>query len=237
MIKRFFESGRRVATALFFPLYCPNCHSQWDQIRISSDGRTDSIGNGWICPDCWSVLPIAQPFPWYNDPLLEGRVTTIYKYGGVMKEMIHRMKFGGRWDIGVELGLRSADQLVRLLDKKWSVIVPVPLHPIRMRRRGYNQALIIARSIAKRLNLPIRTDLIRRIRDTYPQSKLSQKERLINVQGAFAPYAPNCPIKPIPDGTLLLVDDVIHTGATVRACLIALKSIGFNNVHILAIVR
>ena len=228
MIKRLVEFGKRIATALFFPLYCPNCHSQWDQ------SRTGSSNGGWICPDCWDKLPMAQPFPWYGDPLLADRVTTVYSYSGILSEVIRQMKFNGRWDIGVELGWRSADQLVRLIDKRWAAVVPVPLHPLRLRQRGYDQALIIARSMAKRLNLPLRTDLLRRIKNTYPQSNLSTNERLTNVQGAFAP---DHPAKPIPNGTLLLVDDVIHTGATVRGCIIALQSIGITDVHILATAR
>jgi predicted amidophosphoribosyltransferase len=107
--------------------------------------------------------------------------------------------------------------------------VPVPLHPVRIRERGYDQNRMIADSVAAQLNLPVRSDLIRRVRHTTPQSRLPDDRRLTNLAGAFEPARGSSP----PAGTLLLIDDVIHTGATARGCWEALERAGADDVAVL----
>jgi ComF family protein len=169
---------------------------------------------------------------WTNDHLLQDRVTTLFKYDGIMRDMIHKMKFAGRRDIASELGKCAADHMKqRIKQLNLLSIVPIPLHSIRTRERGYDQSLIIAQQISKETKIPLRRDLIQRIRNTRPQSHLSDAERLTNLSGAFIPIAHKQQLST----SVLLVDDVIHTGATARECVTVLQQLGVNEIHVLAI--
>ncbi len=219
-MKRLAKTLRLTLASLFFPLYCPNCREE------------QTSGIGWVCSDCWANLPRAHHRYWSEELLLKDRVTTIYSYGGIMRDMIRQMKFAGRHDIGSELG-RCASRHIKQLIKQLhlSLIVPIPLHTIRSRERGYDQSLIIAQQISKETKVPLRSDLIRRIRNTKPQSHLSDAERLTNLTGAFTPIVSD---QPLPK-SVLLVDDVIHTGATARECISVLQQLGIYEIHVLAI--
>jgi ComF family protein len=105
-------------------------------------------------------------------------------------------------------------------------LVPLPLHRARLRRRGYDQALELARPLARTLDLPLCSDLLQRVRATAPQSELSAGARRRNVQGAFAVRTDG----PVP-GHVVLVDDVMTTGATLRAAATALKHAGVQRVE------
>ena len=112
-----------------------------------------------------------------------------------------------------------------------AAVVPVPLHPTRIRERGYDQNLVLSRRIAEGLNLPLRTGLIRRVKHRPPQSRLSNLERLTNLKGAFRPDTSSGTKI---DGAVLLVDDIIHTGATALSCIDALSRMGISDVRVLA---
>ncbi|MPZ98412.1 MAG: ComF family protein [Dehalococcoidia bacterium] len=109
-------------------------------------------------------------------------------------------------------------------------VVPVPLHPARERRRGFNQAEHIARTVAEVLALPERTDLVRRVRETPPQATLDAVRRERNLGDAFAAHGPVPP-------RLLLVDDVTTTGATLGAVAATLRAAGAEQVWALALAR
>jgi len=98
--------------------------------------------------------------------------------------------------------------------RDYSLIIPVPLHPIRLRKRGFNQSVILARHIAHRFSLPLDFSALRRRVDTVPQVNLGKTERGKNIKGAFEVV---CSEK-IRDQKVLLVDDVYTTGSTVREC-------------------
>ncbi len=116
-----------------------------------------------------------------------------------------------------------------------TAVVPVPLHPDRMRERGFNQAALLAEALGSRLGAPVRTDLCRRVRPTPLQSSLSRAERLANVVGAFGPgpgaHGPELP------GTVLLVDDVLTTGATVGEVARVLRAQGVARVWAVVVCR
>lgn len=113
------------------------------------------------------------------------------------------------------------------------VLVPVPLHPRRLRERGYNQSLLIAQAWAKDWNMEVLPRALRRTRFTPPQVKLSAAERLENVKGVFAPDR----AEKIAGRTVLLVDDVITTGATMSECARALRQVGAGRVLAAALAR
>lgn len=200
------------------------------------------------CPDCLAEIftpeiggpgPIAAyPFP-AEDParcggFLDGVVAGGF-YGGALERAVLRLK--------KVPDRRLARLLARLLTERmvedgvsgpWEAVVPVPLHPDRQRRRGYNQAEVLARELASRLGRPLRADLCERVRPTPLQSGLDRETRLRNVAGAFR----------VPLGTrmvrglrVLVVDDVVTTGATASDAARALKEAGATVVWCAAVAR
>ena len=117
-----------------------------------------------------------------------------------------------------------------ILDMRVDAIVPVPVHPSRRRRRGFNQAEILAEIIGKKLGIPVETKLLFRTRKTLPQKELTAAERLKNLSGAFC-------MGKVPDGvkSVLLVDDIYTTGSTAEACSRVLRHAGVEHVYVAVI--
>lgn len=113
------------------------------------------------------------------------------------------------------------------------VIVPVPLHPERLRWRGFNQALLLARGVAQHLHCGVATRALRRTRPTTPQVGLGESERRRNVRGAFAVHDPAA----LAGRAVLLIDDVLTTGATVNECSRSLLRAGASSVQVLTLAR
>lgn len=113
-----------------------------------------------------------------------------------------------------------------------ALLVPVPLHPAKLRRRGFNQAALLARHVARTNELPHDPTVLRRTRDTDPQAGLSRAARLANLGGAFA-------ASPALHGRerVVLVDDVATTGATLAACAAALRAVGVRDVAAVVVAR
>ncbi len=128
--------------------------------------------------------------------------------------------------LGQILAASGAAELVSAAD----LLVPVPLHSRRLRWRGFNQAILLARTFS---DLPLGLDTLVRRRPTLPQVKLSPRERQTNVKGAFAVPDPAA----IQDKSVLLVDDVYTTGATVKECARALRRAGVARVEVLTVAR
>lgn len=145
-----------------------------------------------------------------------------YAFDGVVRTTIHRLKYQGEYARSEWCGLQIA-RLVIELDWQPDLIVPVPLHRTRMRTRGYNQSAKIANVTARLLEVPAGSVLVR-TRATQSQVGLDGEGRRANVDGAFA-----CPYD-LTDLSVLLIDDVVTTGATLDACSIALRAAGANDV-------
>ena len=120
----------------------------------------------------------------------------------------------------------------RLLSMEAECLVPVPIHPARMRKRGFNQAELLARKLGDGLGLPVRTDLLFRCRNTEPQKELGPQGRLKNLEKAFtaAPAADG----PVPE-RVILVDDIYTTGSTIEACSRALGRAGVKKTYFFAL--
>lgn len=115
------------------------------------------------------------------------------------------------------------------------IIVPVPLHPLRLLRRRYNQAALIAQYLSKATQIPVCVDALKRTRHTKTQGHLRPKERRNNINNAFQVLDKNK--KTISNKKILLIDDVYTTGVTVKECIKVLLSAGASNVDVLAIAR
>jgi competence protein ComFC len=150
---------------------------------------------------------------------------------GPMREAIHRLKYSNSQDLAAPLGemMVSYWQDVHL---PADVIIPVPLHARRLHERGYNQAALLARELGEGVSLPVLGNALVRVRETSPQVDLNAKERKENVRGAF-----HCSDDRLAGKSVLLVDDVYTTGATLEACSLALKQRGVRTVWALTLAR
>ncbi len=146
-----------------------------------------------------------------------------------MRRSIHQFKFNGK--VGLDRPLGVLLEQVIDSDLKIDLLVPVPLQRKRLQQRSYNQALLLARVVAKLRKLPVDNDLLVKVRETESQQGLSAKERVKNLQGSFKLE------KNVTGQNILLIDDVMTTGATVAACSRTLIEGGANHIYVAVIGR
>jgi len=155
-------------------------------------------------------------------------------FDGPLKELIHLFKYAGKVQIRRPLALFTAAQLALFVQEiAPDCLVPVPLHPRKLRERGFNQALLLGQLLARQWQIPLSIDNLRRTRWTEPQITLSAEQRLQNVRGAFAVHAP----ADFARKRLLLLDDVYTTGNTVAECAKTLKGAGAAAIHVVTVAR
>jgi ComF family protein len=154
-----------------------------------------------------------------------------FSFGGSIAEAIHRLKYGGRPDLASPLARTAHGALPLPADV--DALVPVPLARGRLVERGYNQSALIARALSSVSSVPTAPFLLERTRETGPQAKLARAERKANVDGAFA-VTRNDRVR---GRHIALVDDVCTTGATARACAVALLDAGAHAVTVWVIAR
>jgi len=137
-----------------------------------------------------------------------------YSYSDV-KSMLYRLKYEGRKDIGFQLGLMAGRKAKSSnFFKDIDLIIPIPLHRSKLLKRGYNQSLFIANGVSERLDVPVRDDVVVKTKSTRSQTKMNRVERVKNVRSSF-----NLMDKEGIQGRhILIVDDVLTTGATLEAC-------------------
>jgi ComF family protein len=148
-------------------------------------------------------------------------------YEGVLKEVIHLLKFNGVKRLSKPISNMLSDLPIPNADG----IIPVPLHRNRLKLREFNQTAVVGNHLSKKLKIPIMLDVLRKIKDTRPQTELSGVERLKNIKNA---YTASSNIKGL---DLLLLDDVITTGATIRECSKTLIKAGAKSVTVVALAR
>lgn len=150
-------------------------------------------------------------------------------YDGPFRQGIHRLKFHGEQSLAEPLGRLMGEVVAgEPLFEGIELIVPVPLHPRRLRERGFNQSGLLAAELSRQLNVPLR-EVLQKQRDTREQVGLKRKERLVNLAGAFAVAQPAA----IQGKYILLVDDIFTTGSTVTHCTQALLSRGAAKVAVI----
>jgi ComF family protein len=157
------------------------------------------------------------------------------RYNGILRAAIHRCKFRDRPQLAEPLGCALADyaqtQASSLNGLKFDAVVPVPMNAARRRVRGYNQAERIATALARELELPLETQLLRRARRNRAQVGLSADERRENLRGSFSVTRPDL----VQDRIFLVVDDVTTTGSTLHECAKALREAGAKAVYCLTL--
>jgi ComF family protein len=219
---------KRPAADRRLPFFCRDC---WETIRPIEGPVCPRCGRPFDSPLALTSSPGHRCGPCRKKPPAFDRALSPYRYEGVLEKAIHLFKYRRRDALATPL----ADLMLVWVDKLPSVslVMPVPLHPSRLRSREFNQALLLADRLADRLSLPLSFEQLVRVRATRPQTELDRKERARNVRRAFA--VPN------PAGLagqrVLLVDDVLTTGATVNECAKALRRAGVESVTVLTLTR
>lgn len=182
-----------------------------------------------LCPTCRSLVDY-DPVPVIH----RTRAKNVYvaaTYRDPLRQWVQRWKFGRERHFGRSFGAMLADAAMTLgLYRQDFVVMPVPLHPKRMRQRGFNQSEVLAKAVAEATRLPLDDALVKRI-DTKDQVGLTAEERAINLEAAFVLQ------HPLPPVSVLLIDDILTTGSTVDACAQVLLEGGAKNVQALVLCR
>lgn len=161
------------------------------------------------------------------------RARSFGRYDGVLRDLVHLFKYAGVRTLAPRFGEFLAHLVAENPEYGSSdVIVPVPLHPDRQRVRGYNQAALLARELARRTSLPLDQESFVRVKATSPQAGLTAHQRRENVRAAFAVRGDS-----LSERRVILVDDVLTTGATVNACAHALRRAGAAEVRVVTVAR
>jgi len=173
-----------------------------------------------LCPRCGMPFPAEEGGDHLcGQCLLEEKpyalARSVGRYEGTILTAIHKFKYHGKTGIGKALGGIMADFASGIWEMgTFDLIIPVPLHIKRLRERGFNQAVILARALSNRFHVPLDFSSLKRTRFTPPQVGLGRKERLANVKGAFSITTP----RKIAGKKILLIDDVYTTGSTLVEC-------------------
>lgn len=192
---------------LLFPPRCPACGE-------------DPLPASPFCAVCDGAV---EPAPAGEAGLQAGAL-----FGGPVADAVHALKYGGRADAALPLGRWLAGR-VRL--PPGAAVVWVPLGRRRLVQRGYDQAMLLAGPLARSAGAPLLRGALRRVRETRPQVGSDRAARAANVEGAFAASAR------VAGRDLVLVDDVVTTGATARAAAAALRAAGARSVEVVALAR
>jgi ComF family protein len=236
--RRGLRGSLRTALDVALPPLCPACR--------------EPVEDQALCAGCWSKLSfIARPYcerlgiPFaYDagpgllsmqamaDPPAYNRARAAVRYDDIARALVHAFKYGDRIDLAPTLGRWTAG---RELLAEADALIPVPLHWRRLWARRFNQSASLAKAISAASGVPVLHAALKRVKATAHQVGLSQSERAGNVQGAFR--VPPESKAEIGGRRLVLVDDVLTSGATVDACTRALLRAGAANVDVLVFAR
>lgn len=233
-------SAARRALDAIYPPACPACHGP-------------VLQNGFLCAECWTLAPFIErpycersgaPFPQdlgagllspqvLADPPVWTRARAVMLYqDGPARRLVHALKYSDRVDYAKPMGLWMARAGAEVLEGA-DLLAPVPLHRRRLFSRRFNQAAALAAAISKASGKPCDPMALARVRKTPPQVGLTRTQRAENVQGAFR--APDASV--IAGRRIVLVDDVMTSGATANAAARVLLRAGAANVDVLVFAR
>jgi len=213
-----------------FSPYCLVCNSLLEE--------TDRV----LCESCWHELPkIDEDHDLFNeikskftDQVYFSKAIAIWEYSRTIQTIIHYMKYQNFKILANRIGIFMAERLNQLnLPNEHTILIPVPLHKTRIRERGYNQSALLCGVIASETGLTYHDQILKRIRYTQSQTKLHASERLKNVQNAFKVTSPLEVVNKI----IILVDDVITTGATINECARELMKAGAQAVYLCSVAK
>jgi ComF family protein len=208
-------------------LFCRACLADFQRVTsplcpVCGMPFVSRVGEDHLCEECLRKRPFYEA------------AGAAYLYEGALMEAIHRFKYGSKSFLADSLGpLLAQFAQSWLKESNEYLTIPVPLHAKRLRERGFNQSLLLARHVSEQLNTELDFLALRRIRYTSPQTGLGKDDRRKNVRRAFEIMNS----KAVKGKTVLLVDDVFTTGNTLNECARALKKSGCNKVFCLVLAR
>jgi ComF family protein len=210
------------------PLFCAHC---WSMIAAVPQPGCPCCDRPFTSPAATAYSPGHLCQPCAENPPSFTRAWTLYAYLPPLQDAICLLKYRGKLALASALARLMIERLPRL--PPLDLIMPVPLHPQRLREREFNQSLLLAHRIGAHLHLPVSgTTLIRAVRSP-AQTTLSRKDRLQNLRGAFALRRP----EHVAGKRVLLIDDVYTTGTTVNECARTLRKSGSAEVFVLTLAR
>jgi ComF family protein len=237
------RAAGRIAIDIAFPPSCLACRQ-----------ATETAGS--LCPECWGRVGfIERPYcerlgtPFsvdlgveglmspeaFADPPVYDRARAVARFeDGPVRILIHRLKYYDRLEIAETLGAWMARAGADILSDA-GLLVPVPLHESRLRSRKFNQSNALAEVVSRRCGVPVDPFALRRIKKTASQVGLSRSQRAINLQGAF--QVPEAMVPRVARRSIVLVDDVLTSGATVNAAARALLRAESRRVDVLVFAR
>ena len=226
VVKKFFGSIFRGFCAVLYPsnLKCICCGrdlptKQNVEICTSCLSEINFIVEEHSCWRCGAVITGQGHF--CTNCMSHSREFDICRsvavYEGVVQQLIHGFKFGDKPYLSRTLGLLMADK-IKKLGWQFDLIVPVPISVSRLKERGYNQSILLAQTIAKQLDMPV-SEVLSKVRDTHDQVGLNFSERQDNLKGSIVLNDK----QEVFDKVVLLIDDVMTTGATANICAQVLK--------------
>lgn len=210
---------------LFFPEVCVGCNSHLITENLI------------LCLNCRHDLPLTkfcfepnnkiEKIFYGRVPIQNATALLYFSKKGIVQEMMHNLKYRNQQKIGALLGNLLGEEMV--LSKRFSnidFIIPVPLHQKKLKKRGYNQVTSFGQSVANQIKIPFKEDILYKISNTKTQTKKLRLDRWINAEELFIVKQP----KELENKHILIVDDIVTTGATLEACSKAFEKI--NNLQI-----
>jgi ComF family protein len=236
--------ARRAGQTLLDLVLPPRCPSCLEIVREQ----------GSFCPSCWGALHFLSepycavcgvPFPYAvgdggrcgrcaADPPRFDSARAALVYNDASAALVLALKYADRTHLAEIMASMCARAAAASLERR-PLVVPVPMHARRLRKRLYNQAVLIARSLARSTGCELAVDALRRTRPTPPTRGMSRRQRFENVRGAIR--VPPAAAERVRGRDILVVDDVFTTGATAEACARALKRAGAARVDIVTLTR
>ncbi len=210
------------------PFFCSSC---WTDFTLLQGPVCSCCGKPFESPETLTHSPDHECGACrLNRPFFDQSLSVGY-FEGSLREAIHQFKYRPCRALGKPLGqwMRSNIRLISDVD----LFIPVPLHAKRLKKRGFNQSLLLAFQISKKYKIPISYDNLVRIKPTKPQVDLSSDDRIENVADAFTVQHSAL----IKEKKIILVDDVLTTGATMNECARVLKDAGAGQVTALTLAR
>ena len=237
------QAWLKAALGLVYPETCQLCLAE----RATAD-------TGFVGSQCWSQVRFIRPpfcarcgLPYPGDFTTEFQCTNCRDLDlhftsarsavvakSVVLEAIHRFKYShALWFENFLADLLVREAAPELKKETWDLIVPVPLHPLKLREREFNQAERLATHLSRATNIPLNAKILHRTNPTATQTRLTRDERVVNMKNAFT-------VRPgtrLDNQRLVLVDDVFTTGATTNACAQALRRAGAEAVGVWTVAR
>ena len=226
----------RAALDIALPRLCAVCREpvegegRWSKLSFITRPYCERLGIPFVYdpgPGILSMEAIADP-PAYN------RARAAVRFDEISRVLVHALKYGDRLDLAPMMG-RWISRAGREVLAEADALVPVPLHWRRLWTRRFNQSAMLAAAVSAASGVPMVTDALKRVKATVQQVGLSRSERAANVQGAFR--VPEQGKAAVVGRRLIVLDDVLTSGATVEGCARALLRAGASNVDVLVFAR